>query len=87
MEDSSSNEKTKGIRWSKKEDVRYHFYLLLHYESMLIDGRQARAFTHMHRFIPNKTSGQCRSHHQKRVKKNNNSLDLTLSKFYREHYT
>ena len=53
---------------------------------MLVDGRQTRVFTHMHKYIPSKSSGQCRSHHQKRVKKNKNSLDLTLSKFYREHY-
>ena len=52
---------------------------------MLLDGRKTRAFIDMQKFIPTKSAGQCRSHHQKRIQKNQ-SLDLTLAKFYRDNY-
>ena len=51
------------------------------------DGRKNRVFIDMSKFIPKRSPGQCRSHHQKRIKKNGNSVDVTLSKFYRDHYT
>ena len=65
----------------------YHYYLVLHYETMKEDGRKNKVFIDMCKFIPKRSPGQCRSHHQKRIKKNGNSVDLTLSRFYRDHYT
>jgi hypothetical protein len=56
---------------------------MLYHEKMARDRR--KDFRNMSRFIPGKNSTQCRSHHQKRIKKSG-ELYRAIARFYREKY-
>lgn len=80
-----TRDKNMPEQWTKLEDLRYHFFLILHIRRLYPSHKKNDTlFKEMERFLRTKESRQCRSHHQKR----GDVKDILeyLRVFYNENY-
>ena len=80
-----TRDKNMPEQWTKLEDLRYHFFLILHIRRLYPSHKKNdMLFKEMEGFLRTKESRQCRSHHQKRgdVK----DILAYLRGFYYENY-
>lgn len=67
-------------RWTIQENARYRIFLEAHKAlfSSEYSRRVGKAFKYLSQFVKTKSQNQCKSHHQKMMKKNNNSIDEVI---------